>query len=193
MNKDEIRQDMRARRGMLSQDEQRRASQAVLMRILAFAPYAHARSVMAYMACWGELDLTPVITDVLARGKTLLLPRCEAPGVMTARRVTDLAQLEPGAFGVQEPAAGCAVFPPEAIDLVFVPGTAFDASGGRLGQGGGYYDRFLLRTGALRAGIGHDFALMARVPVQAHDLRMDCVITPGRMIDTNEHREAQHG
>lgn len=185
---------MRARRAALSQGEQLRASQAALEHLCAFAPYVRARSVMAYMACRGELDLAPVIADALARGKTLLLPRCEAPGVMTARRVTDLSQLEPGAFGVREPARDCAVFPPEAIDLILVPGTAFDASGGRLGQGGGYYDRFLPRTGALRVGVGHDFALLARVPAQAHDARMDCILTPGGMIrtdaDTDENRGA---
>ena len=194
MNKDELRHALRARRRALSSDEQRRASLAVYERVRAFAPYREARSVMAYMACRGELDLSPVIADVLARGKTLLLPRCEAPGLMTARRVTDLSQLVSGAYGLMEPAQCCAVFPPEEIDLVFVPGTAFDASGGRLGQGGGYYDRFLARTGALRTGVCHDFALTACVPAQAHDVRMDCILTPGGMRCTggqpNEHRRA---
>lgn len=192
MNKDELRHAMRARRRVLSQEEQRRASLAVLERVRAFAPYREARSVMAYMACRGELDLSPVIADALAQGKTLLLPRCEAPGIMTARRVTDLSQLVSGAYGLIEPAQCCAVFPPEEIDLIFVPGTAFDASGGRLGQGGGYYDRFLARTKALRAGVCHDFALIACVPAQAHDMRMDCIFTPGGMRCTggqpNEHR-----
>ena len=183
---------MRARRRALSQEEQRRASLAVLERVRAFAPYREARSVMAYMACRGELDLSPVLLDALAQGKTLLLPRCEAPGIMTARRVTDLSQLAAGAYGLMEPAQCCAVFPPEEINLIFVPGTAFDALGGRLGQGGGYYDRFLARTKALRAGVCHDFALIARVPAQAHDMRMDCIFTPGGMRCTggqpNEHR-----
>lgn len=192
MNKDELRHAMRTRRRALSQEEQRRASLAVLERVCAFAPYREACSVMAYMACRGELDLSPVIADALAQGKTLLLPRCEAPGIMTARRVTDLSQLVSGAYGLMEPAQCCAVFPPEEIDLIFVPGTAFDASGGRLGQGGGYYDRFLARTKALRAGVCHDFALIACVPAQAHDMCMDCIFTPGGMRCTggqpNEHR-----
>ena len=189
MNKDELRQAMRARRRALSQEEQRRASQAVCARVRAFSPYAQARTVMAYMACRGELDLAPVMADALAQGKTLLLPRCEAPGLMTARQVTDLSQLAAGAYGLMEPGEGCAVFPPEEIDLVFVPGTAFDAQGGRLGQGGGYYDRFLARTRALRAGVCHDFALTARVPQQAHDARMDCILSPGGVIRTGEHTD----
>ena len=187
MNKDELRHAMRARRRALSQEEQRRASLAVLERVRAFAPYREARSVMAYMACRGELDLSPVLLDALAQGKTLLLPRCEAPGIMTARRVTELLQLAAGAYGLMEPAQCCAVFPPEEINLIFVPGTAFDRSGGRLGQGGGYYDRFLARTRALTVGVCHDFALIARVPAEAHDARMDYILTPGALLACREH------
>ena len=182
MNKDELRHAMRARRRALSQEEQRRASLAVLERVRAFAPYREARSVMAYMACRGELDLSPVLLDALAQGKTLLLPRCEAPGIMTARRVTDLSQLAAGAYGLMEPAQCCAVFPPEEINLIFVPGTAFDALGGRLGQGGGYYDRFLPLSRALRVGVCPDFALLDAVPVHAHNARMDGIVTPERTI-----------
>lgn len=192
MNKDELRYAMRARRRALSQEEQRHASLAVCAHVRAFAPYREARSVMAYMACRGELDLSPVIADALAQGKTLLLPRCEAPGLMTARRVTEPSRLAAGAYGLMEPAGSCAIFSPEEIDMILVPGTAFDASGGRLGQGGGYYDRFLARTKALRAGVCHDFALIARVPAQAHDVRMDCIFTPGGIRCTggqpNEYR-----
>lgn len=182
MNKDALRNEMRARRRALSPQAQQLASQEAARRVLALAPYEGARCVMAYMACRGEIDLAPVIEDVLSRGKTLLLPRCEAPGIMTARRVTALSQLKAGAFGVMEPDEACTICPPEEIDLMLVPGTAFDASGGRLGQGGGYYDRFVARTQALRVGICHDFALVARVPALEHDMRMDCIITPGRTV-----------
>ena len=81
-----------------------------------------------------------------------------------------------------EPEAGCEVFPPEEIDLILVPGTAFDAGGGRLGQGGGYYDRFLEKTGALRVGVCHGFALQKSVPEEAHDARMDYILTPQAVI-----------
>ena len=175
---------MRARRRALTQQEQERASLAAAARVRALAPYRQARSVMAYMACRGELDLTPVLLDVLAQGRTLLLPRCEAPGVMTARRITALTQLSAGAYGVMAPGADCEAACPEEIDLILVPGTAFDRTGGRLGQGGGYYDRFLAGTKALRVGVCHDFALADRVPAQAHDVRMNCIISPGGTICT---------
>lgn len=194
MNKDELRREMRARRRALSEAEQRSAAQDVCACVRTFAPYLQARSVMAYMACRGELDLAPVMEDALARGKTLLLPRCEENGRMTARQVTALTQLRPGAYGLMEPDEACEIFPPEEIGLIFVPGTAFDRVGGRIGQGGGYYDRFLCGTKALRAGVCHDFALLPGVPVQAHDVSMEYIITPDGIIrageDTSDHRRA---
>lgn len=186
MNKEAIRREMRALRRGLPQAEQKSAARAVFEQLLAYAPYQRARSVMAYMACRGELSLAPVIDDVLARGKTLLLPRCEAPGMMTARRMQSLAQLAPGAYGLIEPGEDCEIVPAEDIDLILVPGTAFDPTGRRLGQGGGYYDRYLAKTRALRVGVCHGFALLERVPAQAHDARMDAVLTPDGIICLGE-------
>ena len=180
--KQALRARMRAMRSGLSPEAQRQAGRAVFERILSFAPYQEAESVMAYIACRGELSLEPVIEHALQSGKTLLLPRCEAPGVMTARRVCRLSQLVPGSYGLMEPDKTCDIVPPDGIDLILVPGTAFDRKGHRLGQGGGYYDGFLQETGAVCAGICHDAALTDSVPQEAHDMLMDAVITPGTLI-----------
>lgn len=182
MDKQELRAQMRAQRRALTAQQQLEAAQAVFAQLEGFAPLAQARCVMAYMACRGELSLDPVIRMILESGKTLALPRCESPGVMTARRIGSLSELEPGAYGLPEPGKGCAVITSEEIDLVLVPGTAFDAQGRRLGQGGGYYDRFLSGTRALRVGVCHGFALVDHVPAQAHDLNMDYILTPDAVI-----------
>lgn len=176
--KNELRAAMREKRRALDEKQQSAASQAVYARITALTTYREAACVMAYMACRGELDLSLVIRDAHERGKTLALPRCEAPGVMTARRVDSLSQLVRGAHGLMEPDESCEVIAPDRIGLILVPGTAFDRNGGRLGQGGGYYDRFLKETSACRAGVCHGFALVDHVPIEAHDIRMDAVITP---------------
>jgi len=188
MDKRELRAQMRAMRRSLSVSEQETASRGVYARLLAFEPYVRAACIMAYDACRGELSLAPVLEDVLAGGKTLLLPRCEAPGVMTARRITDFSQLVSGAYGLREPDETCEIVLPHEIDLVLVPGTAFDREGNRLGQGGGYYDRFLAQTKALRVGICHGRALHACVPHDVHDERMDAVITPDEIVEPRSNR-----
>ena len=180
-------------RRSLSPEEQHSAAQGVHEQLQSFAPYEEAECVMAYIACRGELSLAPVIKDVLASGRTLVLPRCEAPGVMTARRITSLSQLAPGSHGLMEPDAACGIVPKDRIDLILVPGTAFDRDGNRLGQGGGYYDRFLSETNAYFAGVCHAQALLALVPAGAHDIRMDAVITPEAIFRPDDHRRNRHG
>ena len=188
MLKAQIRCAMRLRRRELNKSQQEEAAKAVFEHLAGLDAYRSAGCVMAYMACGGELSLAHVIGDILASGKALALPRCEAPGRMTARRVTDLAQLVPGAYGLKEPGADCAVVPPEEIQVILVPGTAFDVTGSRIGQGGGYYDRFLPETGALRVGVCHDFALSERIPADEHDCRMDRIVTPSGITDCHAER-----
>ena len=182
MNKDQLRRELRAQRRLLSPRMQEEAARAVHAQLAGFAPYRQAHTVMAYMACRGELSLACVIRDVIDSGRGLLLPRCEAPGIMTARRVRGECDLICGAYGLMEPDAACEIVDPQAIDLILVPGVAFDRAGNRLGQGGGYYDRFLQESGALRVGLCHEGALLDHVAHEAHDQTMAYIITPGGII-----------
>lgn len=184
-----LRRRMRAQRAALGAQEQARAAQAVFGHLRELRAYKEARCVMAYAAARGELSVEAAMRDVLASGRVLALPLCEGPGVMSARRVDGLSQLRRGAYGILEPDASCARIEPDGIDLAIVPGTAFDCLGHRIGQGGGYYDRFLPGTRALRVGVCHGFALLGVVPTAAHDAGMDAVITPDGVIFTPEKRQ----
>lgn len=177
-----LRDRLRAQRAARSRQEQARDAEAVAARILALPAYQCARTVMAYAAARGEIALDAVMADALMRGKALALPLCTGPGRMQARRVTALSELTPGRYGIPEPGGTCPEVNPDSIDLILVPGVAFDVRGGRVGQGGGYYDRFLPGTRALRVGVCPDFALLDAVPVQGHDARMDGIVTPERTI-----------
>ena len=186
VDKRELRMCMRGMRQRLSAPEQEEAAQAVFERIMGYEPYRRAATVMAYMAVRGELSLEWVIRDALESGKRLALPRCELPGVMTARWVRSPDDLETGAYGLPEPKESCENVNPKEIDLILVPGAAFDCAGHRLGQGGGYYDRFLSGSSACRAGICHGFALLKNVPFEKHDEIMDDIITPGGIYPAGE-------
>jgi len=166
-------------RAQMSAAAQEEAAACTLKHVTGLRAYKEANTVMAYIAARGELSLKFVIEDILSTGRRLVLPRCESPGVMTARVVDGLDQLEPGAYGLMEPARGCEIAPPQEIDLILVPGTAFDREGNRIGQGGGYYDRFLPETRAVRAGVCHNAARIEHIDAQPHDMQMDFVITPG--------------
>ena len=177
-----LRSRMRALRMARTPLEQERDARAAAARILALPAYRDARTVMAYVAVRGELSLAAVLEDVLSSGRTLALPLCVGPGVMQARAVSALSQLRPGRYGIPGPGANCPRIDPADIDLMLVPGVAFDARGGRVGQGGGYYDRFLPGMRALLVGVCPDCALLCDVPVRGHDVRMNAVITPSATL-----------
>lgn len=182
MSKAQLRERMRAQRAGYPPERRAEAAQRVFEGVRRLTAYRRARTVMAYVAARGELSVQAVMEDIWATGKRLALPRCEGPGVMTARSIHSADELCRGAYGLLEPTAACEAIVPQEIDLVLVPGVAFDRAGGRIGQGGGYYDRFLPQTRAYRLGICYDFALVEAIESEAHDQRMDALATPSGMI-----------
>jgi 5-formyltetrahydrofolate cyclo-ligase len=133
-------------------------------------------AVLAFCGAGGEPDTGPLIKALHVAGHTVHLPRVEGE-VMVAVRVEPSEALQPGAFGIPSP-SGPAV-DPGTIHLVFVPGLAFTADGRRLGQGGGFYDRFLplLRDDCVTIGVGFTEQLVEALPIEPHDSILDRILT----------------
>lgn len=176
-----LRAQMRAWRKGLPLERQREESSAVCKRLCEWKIYQAARCVMLYRAMPGEVDLSALIE---AAGKEFCLPRMEGDGIMCARRYASGDRLEKNAWGIWEPTGE--VVPAQSIDLVLVPGLAFDARGGRLGQGGGYYDRFLPRTKAWRIGVAFEEQIIHQVPQEAWDIPLHGVCTCTQIIGGTE-------
>jgi 5-formyltetrahydrofolate cyclo-ligase len=139
-----------------------------------------AETVMAYLAFKNEVDLSPLF-DLLPDIEWVL-PRID--GKQMTIHPYDPERLVRHAYGMLEPPADAPVVDPQKLDAVLVPGVAFDRQGGRLGFGGGFYDRFLLRTSGVRIGISHECCLAEELPCADHDQRMDWVVTPTLVIHT---------
>ncbi len=143
-----------------------------------------ARTILFFAPLPDELDVWPVLELSLALGVNCALPFFDAEKKSYgARRLTNpTTEISAGKFGVREPAAGCAEIPLDQFDLVLVPGMAFDLSGNRLGRGRGFYDRLLEKVSGIKCGVGYDFQLLEKLPVEPHDTAVDFVLTPSRCV-----------
>jgi len=169
---------MRVQRRSLSRDERASAGAAVARIACAVPEFQRANRVAVYVALEDEMPTRAILGAVLASGRVLLLPRLVAAGLEFAA-VEDLALLRPGGFGVMEPVAPSAKLDLGPSDLVFVPGVAFDRRGGRLGRGGGHYDRAFppARAAPVLIGLAFSFQLVDVVPMGPSDRRVEGVVT----------------
>ena len=119
------------------------SSEAICRCVLALEEYRAAGTVFAFAGTVHEIDTSLLLTETLAAGKTLVLPRCAEGHALDLCVVTSMDELVPGMYGILEPKADCALVTPADIDFAVVPCLSFDRRGRRLGQGGGYYDRYL--------------------------------------------------
>jgi 5-formyltetrahydrofolate cyclo-ligase len=185
LDKSEARRQGLEARAQLPEHERERLADAVRARALHLPELAAAGTVMLFASFRSELDTAPIGDWALHAGKTLCLPRILRPRHMAAFRVTDLAtDLAPGKWGIPEPREGLLEVAPEAIDFVFVPGSAFDEEGGRCGYGGGFYDTFLPRTrpGTPWVALAFEAQLVPRIACEPHDLPVTAIVTERRVI-----------
>jgi 5-formyltetrahydrofolate cyclo-ligase len=161
--------------------EEREAESGALRRRLAgLEVWRVARTVMAFASRPDEPDLDPLLCAAIAEGKTVALPRFRpATGLYEAAAVRDWEQdLVRGEFGIREPRAGAEAVPLNQLDLVLVPGLAFDPTGARLGRGKGFYDRLLADVSGHRCGVLFEWQRVEAVPLESHDRLMNSILTP---------------
>ena len=178
-NKKALRREFLSKRAAVSQAERDRISHELITKFMATEIYQSARIIMAYASTPDELQLDELFAACLAEGKTLAIPLIVGKGVMQAVKVPSLDALEVGEFNILTVKRELRkIIDPAQIDCVIVPGLAFDVSGGRLGMGGGYYDRFLpLAVNAVKIALAYDFQLVDSLPLESHDSKVDFVLT----------------
>jgi 5-formyltetrahydrofolate cyclo-ligase len=182
-----LREQALQRRDAMAGAQRLACGEALRARLVALPAVAAAATILCFASFRSEIDTMPLIDWCLEHGIAVALPRIIGPRHLEAFAVTDpRSDLIPGHHDIPEPREGLALVDPAVIDVVIVPGSAFDREGGRMGYGGGFYDAFLrrLRPDARRIGIGFEAQLVERVPREAHDLCVDLVVTESRAIET---------
>lgn len=179
--KSELRRNFINLRENQSKDEALRSSSKIANKLSELRNIHDANCVMVYFAFRGEVDLEPLVDICIKQGKRICIPKITGDGVMEAVEYFKGCKLQDNKYGIPEP-FGTENIDKKDIDVVIVPAVAFDEKLYRLGYGGGYYDRFLGNTDAVIIGVGFDFQITRILPSEAHDKKMDMVISEKRTL-----------
>ena len=173
MHKDDLRRQIRQIKRQFTPQQLEELSLPIVARLRQ--QLTEAQTIVAYYPLPDEVDVRQLLDVWIAEGKTVFLPKVTGEDTMQLRRYTGRDSLQEGAFHILEP-MGELMTDEVSVDVVLVPGVAFDAEGHRLGRGRGYYDRFLRTCKARTIGVCFDFQKVDEVPVDAFDITIDEVV-----------------
>ncbi len=180
--KDQIRKQAHANRN--AQDNKDELSQGIVARFVALPEYEDADVVMFYVDVRAEVRTRHALPTALRSGKKIVVPWCNAEGELELFHLDNMDELELGMYRILEPRSDLRDEPDKHVpvaelDLIMVPGVAFDARGARSGHGKGYYDKLLehARMDTPLVALAFECQMFPEVPVQAHDIFMDKIVT----------------
>ena len=180
-----------ARKARVAQKDKDELSLRICERFMSLPEYQAARTVMWYVDAASEVRTRHTLPTALTHGKRVVVPWCVVEtNQLELFLLEDMSELVEGAYKILEPRADLRTLlnkriSPSELDLVMVPGTAFDPRGGRMGQGKGYYDRLLanVRKETPLVAIAFDCQIFDEIPVAPHDVFMDKVLTETRTLE----------
>jgi 5-formyltetrahydrofolate cyclo-ligase len=185
--KKELRKRIQETRDSLSPEEREALSARVSDNLWSLSEFAAARTVLFFISFRSEVNTVPMIARSIADGKVTCLPSTETESrTMIASQVLDMDKdLRLGNYDIPEPKPeAIRPVPAESIEVVIMPGVAFDERGGRLGYGGGYYDRFLekCRPSCRLIALAFELQIVDEVPRAEHDRLIHDIVTEDRII-----------
>jgi 5-formyltetrahydrofolate cyclo-ligase len=181
ITKKAIREEAHARRN--AQPDKESHSTAICETFANLPAYKSAKTVMFYVDVRSEVKTRHYLASALTHGKKIVVPYC-AHGELELFHLEDMNELEIGMYKILEPKSDLRELASKKVvvkelDLVMVPGVAFDRRGGRMGHGFGYYDKLLqrARADAPLVALAFECQFFPEIPMQAHDMFMDKIIT----------------
>jgi 5-formyltetrahydrofolate cyclo-ligase len=185
----EIRKQALAARDAMPLDERKAKSREIEERLFSLDEFISARIVMFFASFQSEVDTIPMIRRALTTGKRVVLPKVVGWD-LALFEIKDLEQdISPGTWGIPEPRESHAVGLDE-IDLILVPGGAFDEHGNRLGYGAGFYDKLLATFKKMTVAPAFEAQIVSRIPMDPHDIPVKKIVTEKRVIETNLNNQA---
>jgi len=173
MDKRQLRKDIKARVGQLNDETKTLEAKNVFEHIEGLDLFAKSNNIMIFSSLPDEIPTHEVIKK-WAKQKNVFLPRVNGDDLEIVKFNPDFIKC--GSYNIMEP-TGNETISPKLLDLIIVPGVAFDRCGNRCGRGKGFYDRFLARTDATTIAVCFDCQLVEGLPTEPHDIKIQHVIT----------------
>lgn len=187
-----LRQVVREKRDALSESKRKEKAWQIKKRLFNLPEFKGAHAILFYAAFGSEVPTHEMMQEAIEMGKKIILPITDVEKKhLILREVRDLSSLEKNKYGIPEPSPENTLhYEPGLIDLVIVPGIAFDPYGHRIGYGGGYYDRFLkkLKPSIPKIGIAFDVQVVPKIPKEEYDLPVDKITTESLVINARKSR-----
>ncbi len=187
MNKEKIRKDILQRRLSLSSEEIKNKSNQIFLNLVKTTEFLNSQNIMFYVATRSEAQTEEMIKASLKMGKRIFVPIIlpDCINLAPSRLINFDRELEKGKKGILEPKKEYRrLFPPENIELIILPGIAFDLAGNRIGRGLGYYDNFLKKVSPSTKliALAFEMQIIEKVPAHRNDIPVRKIITEDRII-----------
>lgn len=173
--KDNLRREIKHNRMLMTKEDVMEKSKIICQKILNHKKYQNSKCIYCYYPVQNEVDILQVIVHALHNGKTIALPKViNKQGGMIFAEIKSLDNLITGHFNIPEPQTAEQA---RKADLILVPGVVFSTNGKRIGQAGGFYDRFLAENHPYAVGVAYDFQIREDIKTQPHDIDVNEVIS----------------
>ena len=185
--KNQLRDDILEKRNSLPKEEVTSKSRNIEERLFNLDPYKKSRTVMLFVSFNNEVYTHDMIKKSFGK-KNVVIPKVMQQEIEPSVIIDFDSLIPAGKFGILEPIEIMKIAY-KNIDLVLVPGIAFDSGGHRIGYGFGYYDKFLKKVPkAVKVGLAFDFQIVDRIPAEEHDVPVDFIITEKRVIECKKNK-----
>ena len=181
------------KRNKLQKKEMQEKSNKIKQKLFSLKEFKNAKNIMFYVSTNNEVDTQKIIKELLSnKEKTIIVPyTIKGDLKLYISELKNFNESKPKTFGILEPKESYQrEFNPDKLDIVIVPGIAFDKNGHRIGYGYGYYDRFLktIRKETLKIGLAYDFQLIEKIPEERHDVPVDIILTEKEIAICNKNQ-----
>lgn len=184
-NKVYIRKSVIEKRDSITIDIKKEWDECILKKLIDSKSYKDSLVLFTFVSFGSEVDTHKIISYALNDGKIVYVPKIKSKDKgIEIFRINTLSDLKPGYFNILEPLENCPVGNIKDIDLILIPGIAFDRNGGRIGYGAGFYDRFLtnINSAVPKLALAYQFQILGEVPMTELDVKVGGIISNKELI-----------